>query len=156
MTYATQLAAIAALGATITNVGRIHTHPRYGDAHDHWVTSIDGVDVIRAWEIGLDEGGIRGDRVTEAHAGHYYQWRIQGYVGLDDEAASYTDAVTLAEAWRDILEANPTLSGTCLDMVGDNAGSPDISDPVDLTIGGGFLCWGITIRFTTYEIASIP
>jgi len=155
MSHATQLARIAALGATITDVGRIHSWPRLGDLYEHYVVTIGGIEQIRAWEIGLDEPGIEGERQTEAHASHYYHWRIQGYVGLEDATAAYNTILALGEAWRAKLEADPTLGGTCLDMVGENQGSPDISAPDTVSPAGGHLCWGISITFTTYDLTSI-
>ena len=150
MSHATQLARIAAIGATVPNIGRIHQWPRLGDAYDHWVTSVDGQDVIRAWEIGLDDPGIEALRYTEADVHHYYHWLIRGYVGLDDQAAAYNLIISLAEAWRAGLEADTTLAGTCLNMVGGNGGVPDITPPDTVTIGSGPLCWTVTISFTTY------
>jgi hypothetical protein len=40
-------------------------------------------------------------------------------------------------------------------MAGPDGGSPSISEPDAVTIGGGLLCWTVTIRFTTYDLASI-
>ena len=155
MTYATQLARIAAIVSAVGDIGRVHSWPRFGDAAEHYVTTVDGIRQIRGWEIGLDDTGIEGQRVTEAHAAHYTNWRIRGYLSLADEAASYNTIIALAEQIRAGLEADPTLAGACLDMVGENQGSPDISPPDNFTIGGGHLCWTITIGFTTYDIGSI-
>ena len=64
-------------------------------------------------------------------------------------------AITLAETIRHQLDTHPDLDGTCLDLVGPNGGSVDISGPDALFIGGDVLCWGITLRFTSYEIDEV-
>jgi hypothetical protein len=152
MSHAAQLARIATLVEGVTDVGRVHTWPRYGDAAEHWVTTIDGEPQVRAWEIGLDESGIQALRHTEVHVAHYINWLIRGYLGLDDQAAAYNTIIALAESIRAALEGDTTLAGTCLNMVGENGGVPDVSEPGTVEIGSGPLCWTVTIRFTTYEL----
>lgn len=157
MSYADQRDAIAAHLNAIADIGLVHDRPRYGDAHEHWVTQIGGVDTIRAWEIGVDEPGIETERIQQRHRHIWRNWRIQGYLGLEDQTASYHTILNLAEQIADTLETDQKLTGpagefpagTCLDHEPVQTAAPTV-----LTIGGGFLCWGITLHLRTLEVTA--
>ena len=147
MGYAAQRDAIATIMATIPDIGRIHTRPRYGDAYEHWVTTLNGIDQIRAWEIGLADPGIEPRRIQQNHRHKYSTFRIQGYISLADVDATYDTVIELAEAIGNALDADQRLGNTMLDHE-----PAVIGEPVVLTIGGGALCWGITLTMTGYEV----
>ncbi len=172
--YADQRDRIKVLGETVTDIGRVHSRPRYGDFAEHYqVGTAEGFSVphVRAWEIGLADEGIKTSRVTGGGYRHRRRhWIIRGYVHLgDDDAANdpehpgtpaeiantYTTIIELAEGFADAIDGDPTLAGTCLfihDEAGNNAVA--ITDPNPLMLGGGILTWGIALTFATYsEIA---
>jgi len=166
--YADQLAVLLTTVSGVTDVGRVYNRPRFGVANDLWITEIAGIPVIRAWEIGVDET-VTG-RLEQGHRTRFRPWRIQGYVGpidVDDAAATattyppagatitpgYIAAVDLATSIADAIEANRTLSGTCLDIAGpDSLIGTRIEAPVVLSLPAGPLCWGIGIEFHTWTI----
>lgn len=150
-----QLAAIKTLMEGVTDIGLIHTYPRYGDAAEHWVTNIDGRRVIRAWEIGHGEEETRVERLSQGWRHRYRPWRIQGYVGLEDDEASYNTILDLAGSIADAIDADPTLAGTCLYLHNlDAENAVQVGAPGALVIGGAALCWGITLDFTAYTVVS--
>ncbi len=153
MPYASQRDAIAAKLESIPNIGRVHARPRYGDAFDHWVTTLNGVDQIRAWEIGLGDPGIAPRRIQQAHRHKYVTFSIRGYLSLVDDAGdgsgSYDTIVTLAETIGNTLDADQRISDTMIDHE-----PTQIQEPLVVTIGGGALCWGITLNMTGYAIES--
>lgn len=154
--YSDQRDAIKALIETVTDVGIVHGYPRYGDAAQHWITEIDGKKQIRAWEIGLQEPGVEVERLTQGHRHRYMNWRIQGYVGLEDEAATYDTITALAEAIAAVIDADETLTGTALGILapGGTDNAVQISAADALTIGGGALCWGIDLTFSSYNVVT--
>lgn len=160
MTYTAQVTAIAAKLATVDDVGIVHTRPRFGDALTHWVTEIEGIPTIRAWEIGLDVEGIRVERTTQAHRHKWTTFLIRGYMSLgepeiDDDTGEevptiggYNTLVDFASAIGDALDVDPTVGGTMLDH-----NATQIGEPTPLVIGGGPICWGITLSLTGYVVA---
>lgn len=174
--HADQLDGIVETIDDIDRIGRIHDRPRRGDAHSLWVTNIDGIDQVRAWEIGLRGGdqSVRRERITGG--GHYHVWRswqIRGWFSLiepqdlegdgeeanpahdlDFAADNYLQISNLAESIATALNANRRLAsaenptGTCLEMTLP----PQVSEPEPLTIGGGLICWSITIDFDAYTV----
>lgn len=159
MSYVAQRDRIVTQIRTVAKVGLVHANPPYGDAYTRWVTAIDGLDQIRAWEVGQAEDSPT-IRYQQSIRHRYFPWVIWGKVGLVNATAesdadyaaaaeaSYETLINLRESIRDVLDLDPTLGGTCLDTSTHTVGSP----PEPVTIGGGFLCWWTQIRFTTYEV----
>lgn len=158
MTYTAQVAAITAKMLTVPDVGVVHERPRFGDALTHWVTDINGVPTIRAWEVGLDGDGIRVERTTQAHRHKWSTFLIKGYMSLGEpeedadgaeipSVGGYGTLVDLALLIGDALDADPTVAGTMLDHNGTQIG-----EPVAMVIGGGVICWGITLSMTGYVV----
>lgn len=154
--YIAQRDAIAAIVASISEVGRVHRRPRYGDAAEHWIVNYDGIPRIRAWEIGLG-GPVVATDSTDAFETRRWPWIIRGYVGLEDHLGdnpeldadgSYDTMLYLAAAIADAINADKTLGGVTLDI----EAPPTITEPVTLTVGGGALCWGISVTFTTWSV----
>lgn len=145
--YEAQRDAITAIIGGIADVGRVHDRPRYGDAADHWITTIGGKPQIRAWEIGLEEPGTEVVRLQQAHRHRYRTWIIRGWVGLEDDAATYHTILTLAGDIADALDATQTLNGACLDHDPVQTGPPIV-----VTIGGGTLCWGINLTLMAWTV----
>jgi len=175
-TYTNQLDAIVETIDGIDGIGRIHDRPRRGDAYNLWVANIDGLDQIRAWEIGLRGGdqAVRRERITGGGHNHVWRaWSIRGWVSLIEpqdihgngaEADEIHDTDFASDNYRSVIELGDTIaaavednrrltstdypSGTCLELTLP----PQVSEPEALTIGGGFLCWSITIDFDAYTV----
>ena len=165
--YSDQLAVIHTTVSAVTDIGRVYDRPRYGDAEQMWIVEIGGIPLIRAWQIGVN-GETVTDRLTQGHRSRFRPWRIQGYVGpidVDDADPSvpehdpsmnqitpgYKAALSLTEAVADAIEANRTLSGTCLDLAdpGSDQIGTRITEPGVIMIPGP-LCWGVGVEFWTW------
>lgn len=152
--YTDQLAVIyATVTATVGTAGVVHDFPRYGDVFSNYVKD----DQVNGWEIGLDAPGTIDTRETQGHRKRERHWRIQGYiavldVGTDgnynlDEAGSYKTINDTAVAIADALEADFDLGGTAL-----SHDPVTIEEPLQITIGGGVLCWGVSIIMRAISI----
>jgi hypothetical protein len=157
--YAAQRDRLVALVESVPNIGRVHNRLRYGDAADHWLTEIDGVAQVRAWEVSLDDGGqtTQVDRITSGGHRHFYRpWLIRGWISIidsDEDDVTYPIAVTLAHQIADAIDADPTLAGTCLFTHGaDGRDCCQVGDPKPITLGGGIFCWAVEIRLTAYTV----
>lgn len=138
---------------TVSNIGRVHDRPRYGDAHDHWIVTIDGVDQIRAWEVGLDPGAdTEVEDQEQAWRHRYRNWLIRGWVSLVDDPGTYDVIVELSEGIADAIDADPRLGGLCHNTQPTQIGSPA---PVFLALGESEpLCWGVELRLQTLNIVT--
>ena len=151
---------IAVLVGGVTDVGRVHTRPRYGDAAEHWLTQIGGIDQIRAWEISLDyDAPTETDDPEQAWKHIWRPWIIRGWVDLIDGSTdepgpteTYPTVVELAGSITDAIDADRRLNGTCQRKSPCQVDNPS---PLFLPLGGGeALCWYTTIRFRTLNIVS--
>lgn len=155
--YLAQRDAIAAVVSAIPEVGRVHKRPRYGDAADHWIVTYDGIPRIRAWEIGLNAPGITATESTANHETRRVPWIIRGYIGLEDNlgdnqeidgGGSIDQIITYGGRIADAIKADRTIGGTVLDL----EQPPTVTDPVVVTVGGGSLCWGVSVTFVTWSV----
>ncbi len=172
--YSDQRDAIMETIGGITDIGRLHDRPRNGDARHLWVTEIDGIEQVRAWELGLRDPGPTRERLTGGgHVHTYRHWQIRGWFSLvepqdllgegaegnDDYDSdwvgdNYIEIEELGQLIADALEDNRPLSsvanpsGTCIELTL----TPQITDPEALALGGGHLCWSIAIDFDAYTI----
>ncbi len=96
----------------VTNVGTVHDYVRYAsdtsDFLDLFKTTISGSDVIRGWTVTCEsfpQEIIQFDRGLLRH----YTYKIRGYFGLDDSAASEKTAIAIVEDVVEALDANDTL-----------------------------------------------
>lgn len=148
--YSDQLGFLVTTLEAITDIGRVHNRPRYGDAHEHWTTKLNGEDTIRAWEVGLEDPGTTNESTSQHFLHERRHWIIRGYLSLidkdpltgelSDSAASYHVINELGLAIASAINADPTMGGTALDH-----NEVQVTDPAVITIGGGFLCWGISL-----------
>lgn len=137
---------------TVTDVGKVHNRPRYGDAYQHYVTDVEGVPTLRGWEVGLDEPGVEVIRHSQGWRQRNRWWYIRGYAAMQDETDHASDAIypvlmDLAEDIADAIDADRTLNGSCLDH-----DPVQTEEPVPITIGGGVLCWAIGLRFMAWTM----
>lgn len=131
--------------------GTVYGFNQYGDAYEHWVLDNAGEPEIRAWEVAIDDEGIQHIRFQQGFRHIYYPWRIFGYHSLEDDRSnptSFDALVDRADLIADAFAGDQRLNGAALDM----SEEPNVSTPVPITVGGGFLCWGIDISLTTYLI----
>jgi len=161
--YNAQLAALIAATKSITDVGRVHDRPRHGDFRERWVAKIDGLEQIRSWEIAPEQTEVI--RREQGRRHRYRTWAIRGVVGLSDMAledepqnppadestdASFHVAQRLAGEIADAVDVAReahVAAGTFIDHE-----PTQISEPQVVTIGGGALCWGITLTLTGYTV----
>ncbi len=158
--YNAQLAAIVALVGAVPDVGRVHDRPRHGDFRERWASDIDGLTQIRAWEIHPSDNEV--NRREQGRRHRYREWEITGVVGLADIAleaepgnlpldtdsdASFHVINRLAGEIADALDLDRSKTDSFIDT------DPcQIEPPQVLTIGGGALCWGVTLSFVGYTI----
>lgn len=154
---------INTLVSGVTDVGTVHTRPRYGDAFEHWSSSINSVDQIRAWEISLDYDAQTEQVDQEQHWKHVWRpWVIRGWVSLVDDSdtaehdptpgETYTVITELATSISDVIDADRRLNGTCHQKDPCQVDNPS---PLFLPLGlGDAICWYTVIRFRTLNIVS--
>jgi hypothetical protein len=160
--YEAQRDAILAAIASVPQVGRIHDRPRYGDALTLWSTTIQGRAVVQSWEV--RRGATTPQRLQQGHRHRYTTWQIVGYVAIEDSSdpegepadrdnnASYHTINRLAGEIADALEAArlpAVAAGTWIDFE-----PVEVPEPVVVTIGGGALCWAITLELNGYTVIS--
>ena len=163
--YNDQKDAIVAAISSVTDVGRVHDRPRYGDFRERWVTNINGQPQIRSWEITPGETQVV--RREQGRRHRYRTWEIRGVVGLEDLAAEANPdeadpADTFANASYHVIQR---LAGEIADAIDgartqhtadgtfiDHETPTQIGEAQVVTIGGGALCWGITLTITGYTI----
>lgn len=119
MSYATILARIKTVLDTVSNKGLTHDYFRWAidDSafRDFSTTTISTVKQIRVWFI--DYAGFAAEsswisRSAEARRVHTFV--IQGYMGLDDSAATAKTFAALAEAVCNALDDDATLNSDAL------------------------------------------
>lgn len=154
---------IAALVGGVTDIGTVHTRPRYGDALEHWTATIGMVPQIRAWEISLDYDAQTEQDDAEQHWKHVWRpWVIRGWVSLVDDSditehdpttgETYTVITELATSITDAIDADRRLNGACHQKTPCQV---DNASPLFLPLGHGEeLCWYTVIRFRTLNVIS--
>jgi len=154
-TYTAQRDAIVAVLNGITGIGLVYSRPQVGSVNDLWITDIDGIPVVRAWQIGLAEP-VEAHVTAQAFRGIYRPWLILGWAGPisnDDTPITdgYTTLCTLGEQILDAIAADRTLAGTCLDLSAPGAGIVVTqTEPDTFSVPGGPLCWSTQIAFTAW------
>jgi hypothetical protein len=147
MGYETILGTIQTELESVTDVGVVHDYGRhtrdYSDYLDLFKTTIDDVDQIRGWMI-----SYRGfpEAAPLPEFGHIpglrdHEFIIDGFLRLDDSAASEKTFGTLVEAVCNELDGSATLH--------DGSTYPGASRAIaviDLMIFGDVLCHHVNIR----------
>lgn len=161
--YNAQLAALLVAVTAVTDVGRVHDRPRHGDFRERWVVELNGITEIRSWEIAPEQTDVV--RREQGRRHRYRTWAIRGVIGLSDIAledepenppadeatdASFHVAQRLAGEIADSIDAareSHVAAGTFIDHEPVQIGEPQV-----VTIGGGALCWGVTLTLTGYTV----
>jgi len=98
--------------AAVPNIGRVNDYERYvtqmSDLKTLYIATIAGADQLRGWHIrrvSARESYTAVNRWVVTN-----DWRIRGFMALDDSAASEKTFDNLIEAIRDSFRANPTLT----------------------------------------------
>lgn len=164
--YRAQNAAIVAAITSVTDVGRVHDRPRYGDFREMTVVKLNGVDQIRSWEIAPEP--VEVVRREQGRRHRYRTWTIRGVVGLADLAAEEDEKQAtpgdiaggatfhvVQELAGEIADALDTARASWVaDGVFIDTAPTQIEEPTVVTIGGGAICWGITLRIDGYTIVT--
>lgn len=169
MTYTTeyraQRDAIIAAIKTVDDVGRVHDRPRHGDFHDRWVARIGGEDQIRAWEI--NPTPVEVIRREQGRRHRYRTWQIRGVLAVTDQgidtegdpkgdidpSASFHIIQELAGEIADAIDTARE-AHTASGAFTDHETPTQIAEPQVVTIGGGALCWGITLTITGWTVVT--
>lgn len=124
MSEATVRAAIKAVLEDVTNVGEVHDYERWAADWSAYLdllkTTIGNSDVIRGWTITCES--FPQERATFGVPGSIdrtYTYKLRGYFGLDDSAASEKTAMIVVE---DVVEAF------------DDSDLASENEPADLTL----------------------
>lgn len=121
MSYATILARIKTTLDTVSNKGLTHDYMRWAiddtKFRDFATTTISEVKQVRVWMI--DYAGFPAatpwiSRSSKAVRGHIFV--IQGYLGLDDSAATAKTFAALAEAVCNALDDDATLNSDAISL----------------------------------------
>lgn len=155
MSESTIRAQIYAIINAITNIGVVYDYERW--AAD-WVsfinlfkTTIATVEQIRGWEISrraAPESGVTAE-ATIGQTDKQHVFLIQGYMGLNDSAATEKTFNALIEAISDAIRPKLTINGTALDHDFIQA---EIIEP---RMFGGVLCHYAQLSLTVHEQKNI-
>lgn len=162
--YNAQRDAITTALATVANIGRVHDRPRLGDFRSRWTTQIGAAPEIRAWEV--QAGTVNVVRREQGRRHRYRNWIINGVLGLADLSAENTDnpAADLDPdaSWHEINR----LAGEAADALDAareawvaadtfiDTDPTEIGEPTVIQIGGGPICWGVTLTIRGYTIVT--
>lgn len=131
----------------ISNHGAIHDytrwHPIYADFLSLFKVTIGGTAQIRGWMVSLTEI----NQVQDDHTGNIertYTYRINGYMGLDDSAATEKTFVALVETLINALDDDSTLEAYLY--------HPPANGVIDTWNFGGVLCHHAQITQIVTEI----
>jgi hypothetical protein len=118
MNSAVVRAAIVAMMQSVPDVGAVHAYERHaergGELRDLYVVEVGGRKLLRGWYV--RRASVREVSGTVGVATVVSGWRIVGYHGLEDGAASETAFDTLLDAARAAFRADPTLGGAVADL----------------------------------------
>lgn len=142
-------AAIKTAVESVSNVGLVYDYQRLTTEWDGFLnlfkTTISASEVIRGWCITC-EGVTPVERETyggnTSNYARNYPYKIRGYFGVDDSAASEKTAFAIAELVVDALTDH--ISSAAL----DNIPSLDIFEP---RVFGGVLCHFAEISMTVLD-----
>lgn len=142
--------AIVAKLQGIADIGRVHGFERYAADMDalrgHYVASIAGADQLRGWYVRRVAGGE-----TSPVDGRYIEtatWKIQGFMALDDDAASEIQFDLLVDAVRDAFRADATIGGAVVFTAFGQAAGAQLKDAGPVMFAG-VLCHAATLTLTT-------
>ncbi len=148
-------AAIAAKMNTIADIGLVHTFQRYSVRQRDFRTFYEDAGTIRGWNV--HRIGFRQRPFTAGVNQIVSQWRIEGFLALDDE----TETEILFDAKIDeVAEAfrlDPTLGGAIETIEADNQSGIQLDD-AGPAMFGGVLCHRArlslpTVHYQSFEIA---
>ena len=95
MSEAATRALIYAVVNGVSNVGQVHDYERWANDWttflDRFKTTSSGSSVIRGWTIGCAGW-------TQDHSMRTYMYKVRGYFGMDDSAASEKTAIAVVDA----------------------------------------------------------
>lgn len=152
MSQATIRARIKTVLDTVSNKGQTHDYLRWAvkqnDFESLFKTTIGGTVHIRGWEI-----AYRGFTQEEPHLGRnadqyrMHRFQLDGYLGLDDSAATEKTFAALAEAVCNALDGDATLNADSLSLY---------RNPTQLTVDerlfAGVLCHHAQVDLEVVEI----
>lgn len=151
---ATIRAAILAKLQGIADIGKVNDFERYADQTSalkaQYVATIAASDQLRGWNI--RRVATKEVFVDTGRWSAHVDWRIRGFMALNDANSSEKTFDDLIEAIRDAFRADDTLGGTiltCIDPSSNQAGIQVIeSKPV---LFAGVLCHSVQLGlFTQY------
>lgn len=161
MTVAAIRNAIKTLMLTVPDIGVVHEYERY---------TVDMAGV-RALYLYAPLNQLRGwyvRRVSTREAGRLHnrsvetiRWRIQGYMALEDAAASELQIDTLVEALRDVFRVNDQLLDTVdqCSVPGPNGNSGEAAlqlEDFGPVMFAGVLCHAVRLGLTTTRYLTAP
>jgi len=106
-------AAIYTAVSGVSNVGKVYDYERWsadwGAFLDFYKTTISSKPQIRGWEVSYR--GFENDDTREFAGIHVrrHRWAVNGYLGLDDSAATEKIMATLAETVSNTIEDDTSL-----------------------------------------------
>jgi hypothetical protein len=115
-------AAVYAAVNGVTNKGVCYDYERWANTWPAFLalfkTTISGTAQIRGWEVGYRGHASRRDPQFARQVIHDHRFIVQGYMGLDDSAATEKTFATLAEAVVAAIDASSTLHSGAYTLTG--------------------------------------
>lgn len=135
----------------VANIGLVYDYERFTNDWSTYLslfkTTIGAVDLIRGWTIGYSGFGVPPSPQEFGYRfARYHHWKIRGYLGLDDSAASEKTAGALAEAVCDAIDGDATLNGASYYET-----TPAVIDVFEQRLFGTVLCHYVEIAVSVAE-----
>jgi hypothetical protein len=153
MSYATHLAGLAALLASVPAIGIVHDEEPFARSQAEFQAKYlyevaPGVQQLRGWYIARD--GVREQQLGLGRVMNTHTWRIQGFMALDSDQGSGKAFEGLIEAFRKAFRNDPVLGGAAeMGPVGQPSGvQVSQSGPVMFV---GVLCHSARLTVQTHE-----
>lgn len=115
-------AAIAAKISTVSDIGKVHSYERFAKGEKDFRVLYEHQGQIRGWNIRRISRAETSPAMGITHV--VMQWRISGFMSLEDAAGSELVFDNLLEALCDAFRTDETLGGL---VVGNFKESPDVA-----------------------------
>lgn len=142
--------AIVAKLSAVADIGKVHGFERYavqaGEMKALYVATIAGRDQLRGWFVRR----LRTAETSDA-LGRYvvtHDWKIRGYMALEDSAASEKAFDGLIELIRDAFRSDENLGGLISSTVVEDAAGVQVEESAPVLFAGA-LCHSAGLRLVT-------
>lgn len=135
-------AAILALVQSVPNIGQVHDYERFAAGTKDFRLMYESAGKILGWHV--RRGGFSAVQVADGINQVRTEWKVRGFMSLDDAAQSEITFDSLVDALSVKLTRDPTLGG-----LGNYVPGFELKADVGPVMFSGVLCHSASISFST-------